>query len=433
MLLTACSSSEKALNVLQTKADQEAERIMHAVAQGKTDSVRMFANQSREIIHIIFNDHEAVFWSSNALNISRLPDVHFDEWQQCEFDNATAMVKWHPMGAYKLMTAVPTEWHIRGLDEIENSFSYKPIRDAQKRTSLWQSARVRVHVYFFIVLVLCLVSIGVAIWMIVAAGGYRNMPLRRKIQLMLSMVVLCTFFYIGVSIMRFEQKHFEEVQREQLADKARYVQATLQQMYYSHMNLAPGETPVLNIDLRALAHTYGADIHVYDFRGRLIGSSTPGLFQEGFLNNMIDPVIFFSKQPTQVRYEQKGEASYLAAFTTFVNGSNIPIGYIGMPYFISESDVAHEVDSVMARLLPPFIAMLILTLIVSYWIAQAITRPIQSLINKMQHFALGQDNHIVYTYKDEFGELVTRYNLLADELEQMARRLIRSEREGACT
>jgi len=37
----------------------------------------------------------------------------------------------------------------------------------------------------------------------------------------------------------------------------------------------------------------------------------------------------------------------------------------------------------------------------------------------------------VYAYHDEFGELVNRYNLLVDELEQITRRLVRSEREGA--
>jgi len=433
VFVTACSSSERPLSERQQQADAEAERVIQYVAQGQTDSIRYLANQSRDIIHIIFNDHEAVFWSSNALNISRLPDVHFDEWQTFGFDNAKAQVKWHPMGQYKLMTAVPVEWHIQGLDEIENSFSYQPIRDAQEQISWWESARVRVHIYLFVLMVLCLVCIGAAIWMMLAAGGYKHMPLRRKIQLVLSTVVLCTFMYIGVSIMRFERKHYEETQREQMAYKARYVQTTLQQMYFSHMNLSPGETPVLNIDLRALARTYEADIHVYDLRGRLVGSSTPGLFEQGFLNYMIDPEVLFlhNQDQVKVKYEQKGQVRYLAAFTEFVNGSNVPIGYIGIPFFISETDVAHEVDHVMSRLMPPFILMLVLTLLISYWIARAITRPVRSLINKMQHFALGQDNHIVYEYKDEFGELVNRYNLLVDELEQMTRRLVYSEREGA--
>lgn len=429
--LTACSSSEKQLPSLQNRADMEAARLLSAVENNQADSIRQFANQSTEIIHIIFGDHGAEFWTSNALNISRLPEVHFDEWCEAEFDNAKALVKWYNMGDYRMMTVVPTEWNIQGLDEIENSFSYQPIRDAQRPTSLWQSARVRVHVYFFIMIVLFLLTIGIAIWMMVQAGGYRNLTLRRKIQLLLSIVVLFTFLYLGISIMRFEHKHYEETQRVRLQEKARYVQATLQQMYFMQMNLSPGETPVLNIDLRNLGYTYGADIHVYDFRGLLVGSSTPGLFEQGLLNPIMDPEVFFTKDHTIVKYEQIGQVRYLAAFTEFINGSNLPIGYIGIPFFISESDVAHEVNSVMARLLPPFIIMLILTLVVSYWIAQAITRPIQSLINKMQHFALGQDNHIVYTYKDEFGELVNRYNLLADELEQMARRLIRSEREGA--
>jgi len=430
-LLTACSPSKTHLQSLQEAADVEADRILTLVASGEVDSVRNYANQSREIIHLIFNRQEVVFWSSNALNISSLPDVHFDEWNEFEFDNATALVKWHPMGQYKLMTVVPTEWHICGMEEIENSFSYQPMRDAHKRTSLWESARVRVHVYFFILLILFVICIGLTIWMVVAAGGYRNLSLRRKVQLVLSAVVLVTFLYLGLSILRFERKHYEEAQREHLEDKARYVQTTLQQMYFGQMNLSPGETPALNIDLRILARTYEADIHVYDMRGRLIGSSTPGLFEEGFLNSMIDPEVLFSSEHTCIKYEQKGEVRYLAAFTEFINGSNMPIGYIGIPFLISETDLAREVDQIMSRLLPPFIIMLILTLVVAYWIAQAVTRPVRSMIDKMQHFALGQDNHLNYGHNDEFGELVNRYNLLVDELEQTTRRLLHSEREGA--
>ncbi|MCQ2341696.1 MAG: ATP-binding protein [Paludibacteraceae bacterium] len=431
LFLAACGQSKQPLDALQNEADQQAEQILALVANGQVDSIRQFVHQDGDIVHIIFNDHEALFWSSNSLNIGRLPQVVFDEWHTCEFDNASAIVKWYRMGQYKLMTVIPTEWHIQGLDEIEHSFSYQSVREAQQRTSLWQTLQFRVHVYFAILLVVCVVCIGIAIGMLVAAGGFRNLHLRRKIQLVLSSVVLFIFLYLGISIMRFERTHHEEQQREQLQNKCKYVQAALQQIYYSQMRLTPREAPVLNIDLRNLGRTYEADIHVYNVRGRLAGSSTPSLFEQGLLNQIMDPEVFFSKQPTQIRYEQIGQVRYLVAFTEFVNGVNIPIGYIAIPFFISEEDVAHEVDSVMARLLPPFIVMLVLTLVVSYLIAQAITRPIQGLIDKMKHFALGQDNHIVYHYNDELGELVKRYNLLADELEQTTRRVIHSEREGA--
>ncbi|MCQ2311740.1 MAG: HAMP domain-containing histidine kinase [Paludibacteraceae bacterium] len=430
-VLTSCTSSEETLNRLQLEAEKQSARIAKEVEKGAMDSVVELTRQNEQILYFLFDPKGLTYWSSRSLNVNQLPPVTHNGWASYDFQNAQGQVLWTKAGWYSLMTVIPTQWHITGLDEIERSFSYQPIRDSQQPSSRWDSARVRVRVYFIILVSLCIIVLGMALWVLISARGFRNLRLRQKIQLILSLLIIFAFGYVIISIMRFEHKHYEEQQREHLQEKCHYVQAALQNLYFWDLNLTSYNSPGLNVDLRDLGYTYGADIHVYDLNGRLIGSSTPELFEHGLLNHLMDPEVYFSEQSTQVRYEQIGSVRYLAAFTEFINGSNVPIGYICMPFFPSEDDMAMEVDNIMARLLPPYIIVFILTLLVSYFAARATSQPIQGLIDKMQHFALGKDNHIKYNYNDELGELVLRYNRMVSELEETTRRLIRSEREGA--
>ncbi|MCQ2341995.1 MAG: ATP-binding protein [Paludibacteraceae bacterium] len=429
-VLASCTRSEDSFSRLQIEAERQSACISEAVMNGNMDSVVALSMQNDNILYFLFSPTELVYWSSRALNVKQLPEITYTGWFTCDFDNATAQVMWTKAGWYNLMTVVPTEWHIRGMEEIEHSFSYQPIRDAQQSVSWWHSDRVRVRVYSIIIVGLCLLILGGSVWMLIAARGFSNLRLRQKIQLLLSVLVLVIFLCIITSVVLFEHRHYEELQRAHLQEKCSYVQSALQSLYFLDLNLSSANSQGLNVDLRDLGYTYG-DIHVYDLNGKLVGSSTPGLFEKGLLNKLMDPKVYFSPEHTQICYEQIGSVRYLAAFTEFVNGYDVSIGYISMPFFLSEDDMAIEVDSIMARLLPAFILVFLLVLMMSYFATHAILRPIQHLTNKMQHFALGKDNHLQYGNNDELGELVQRYNLMVDELELTTRRLIRSEREGA--
>ena len=108
------------------------------------------------------------------------------------------------------------------------------------------------------------------------------------------------------------------------------------------------------------------------------------------------------------------------------------IGYIAIPYFLSEQTRNAQVDALLARLLPPYIIVLLLALVFSFAAARSMTAPVSMLTEKMRHFEIGgKNNHIDYPYHDELGALVERYNLLVDRVEESAEQLARAEREGA--
>ena len=99
---------------------------------------------------------------------------------------------------------------------------------------------------------------------------------------------------------------------------------------------------------------------------------------------------------------------------------------------MSEQARNAEVDELLERLLPPYLIVLFLALFFSFWAAKSMTAPISMLAEKMRHFEIGgKNNHIDYPYHDELGELVERYNMLVDQVEEAAEKLANAEREGA--
>ena len=134
----------------------------------------------------------------------------------------------------------------------------------------------------------------------------------------------------------------------------------LQNMYFWDMGISPANTLALNIDLRDMSFAYETDIHVYDLNGRLIGTSTPKLFEKGLLPTHIAPEIFFSDVKKLVQYDHIGNVRYLSAYTEFINGNYTKIGYIALPSFISQEEMANELQQFIIQLLPLYILLLII-------------------------------------------------------------------------
>ena len=187
------------------------------------------------------------------------------------------------------------------------------------------------------------------------------------------------------------------------------------------------------IDLRDLSIDIQQDLHVYDLSGELLASSSPELFDGGVLSrrmSMSEPV--FSDEHIALCYEQIDNHPYLIAYLPFHNGAFVTIGYIAVPYYLSEETRRAEVRDLLERLLPTYLVALLLSLVFSYLATRRMTTPITMMAEKMRRFEIGsKDNHIDYPYHDELGALVERYNMLVDRVEESAEQLARAEREGA--
>ena len=419
MLLVACQagfSEEERLAKRQTHAEQRTALLCDALDRGvPIDSIRFIAEKDDDLFFYIFDARQMVYWSSNRLAADEVYIYAYDTWRDMHFANAEAKARWTKTNRFNVLTVLP----IRYTTEPEEKES-KPFT---------------IHTagfYFYLCMALLGLVVLVGVWGLVRYKGIRNMPLSTRIMYVILACVLAVFIYIFVMSVRYVHRTYAQHQRHDLQMRSEYIQSYLRSLYYWDVALLPSQAQGLEVDLHDLALDMNQDMHVYSLSGELIASSTPALFREGRLSRRMAPEALFAEDHSVLCLEQIGGHPYLVSYVPFHNGSFVTIGYIAVPYFLSEQTRKEEVDVLLARLLPPYIIVLILALLFSFWAARSMTAPIHLMIDKMRHFEMGaKTNHIEYPYHDELGELVERYNLLVEKVEESAEQLAKAERESA--
>ncbi|MDD4992764.1 MAG: ATP-binding protein [Paludibacter sp.] len=272
------------------------------------------------------------------------------------------------------------------------------------------------------------------IWMYLLTHQQRNyrLGLTAKFQYAFIGLLIISFlgiFYVSVD---FIKKKYKEEQIANLENKKTYVQKALQDMYYWNQDLNALNTQALNFDLQDLSYIYHTDIHVYNNKGVLVGSSQPIIFNKNLISNRISPTAYFTPNANLNQYEHIGKLDYLTGYTDFYNGDFLQIGYIAIPQFFSQDEIRNEIESFLTVIIHIYLIIIVLAILLSLFIGQQLSAPLIVLENKLKEMRLGRRNEkIDYNFNDEIGQLVIQYNRTVDELEQSARLLAKSERESA--
>ena len=433
-LMASCGgrSEEKQLQKKQAYAERQTTALCDALQHNVSlDSIRSIAEKDADVVFYVFDATQMVYWSSNRLVADEVYVSSYGEWRKLPFRNAQTLARWTRAGIYNVLTVIPLSYtELEDYTEIyavaSQTFSFRQILVSDAKP--YASSRlyfILCHVLFGLILLLGIIGL-------IRNKGMRNMRLSTRITYIILTPVLAVFIYMFFMSISYVHTNYEQRQRRGLRTRSEYIQSYLRSLYYWDVALTKAQAQGLSIDLHDLGYDMIQDIHVYGLNGELIASSSPALFNSGVLSRRMAPEAIFSEEHTAVCYEQIASHPYLVSYVPFHNGSFVTIGYIAVPYFMSEQTRNAEVDKLLARLLPPYLIVLILALVFSFASAKSMTSPISMLTDKMRHFEIGaQNNHIDYPYHDELGALVERYNVLVDRVEESAEKLANAEREGA--
>ena len=477
---------QRTLHHQQHRANELLAYVSAAIETNNFDSIWHYTQADETILFYIYKGTQLVYWSNAWLSASERAkwELH-DQWHFVRWDNAQGICYRKQVGDYKVLVAIPIKYNylvttpvlhnyfippFRGPEnsslslhqanddsfpiysydglylfsisngteydsivqneEVIDNFSYQAIlaTDQQEQAS----AKSKLRMYYVITGIMIGLLLFVAVFSLVKYRGFRRMRLSGKFQLVLTplvMVILLSIFLLSIEHIG---RLFIETQQLRLSKKAKYVQMALQNMYFWDLSISPANTLALNVDLRDMSFVFETDIHVYDLNGRLIGTSTPQLFDLGLLPRHLAPEPFFKGEPSVVQYEQIGNVRYLSAYTEFINGNFAKIGYIALPSFISQTEMNVHVENFMVRLLPLYIILLLISILIVWGISYATTSSLSVVSDQLKKQQLGADaKHIEYVFSDEVGEIITQYNLMVDALEESSERLARTEREMA--
>ena len=487
VLFTACHSLsadgrriERTLHTQQTEVLTLLGQMQSMLTLRQLDSLMPLSQQHPDIVFFVYDPQEMVFWSHNWLVANDLYRVHYDDWWFGRFDNTVGIGRWTKIGDYSVCTIIPLKFRFAQYSErlpndfiapfdadrrwllrrqrvndgcypvqaIDGTYLFSLVPpemepeeqlpalspDSFSYGSLFatpQQGLSRYHLIIGIVLLVCLIFLGAFVTNLVRSHGLKHMRTYTKIQYVVVALVLAGFVYVFFVSTAYVRTHYEERQRSKQQAKARYIQASLRDLYFWDVRISSLNTQGLNTDLRDLSYTYETDILVYDTHGRLIGSSVPQLLESGLISPIIAPEPYFTDSVDRVCYEQIGSVPYLTVYTPFYNGNMLPIGYIAVPCYVSSPQVEQEVAGFIGRFVPPYILLLLMAFALAVMMSQRLMRSMQSIADTMHRFQLGKDNYIRYDGNDELGVLVRRYNEMVKQLEQSTRRLAQSERESA--
>lgn len=483
---SAGKSLERALSHQIEHATELTDKVVACLEEESFEKLYNITSQEKSVLFYVFGNRRMVYWSQSWLSGQQVMLYNYDDWYYQHFDNAHCVCRWTHAGAYNILTVIPLKYdyayensqlhnsfvspfrlserydisHNRqegyplfSLDgnylfslinsddtgtsskdntSLAESFSYRRLsqhggKPSKSYRNLWGS-----KVIIIVFVVLCVLLVGAGIYGLIRYRGLRNMRLRTKMLYVFIALQLLSFGYIFIISINYVRRHYEDRQQQELKAKTKYIQKFLQDTYYWNVALSSRNSSSLNTDLRDLSFTYETDIHVYDLNGDMLGTSSPALFDSGLHGRHISPKVMFANDPNIMQYEQIGDLRYLCAYTEFYNGNYVQIGYISVPLFISSAEVEDELNDYLTKLLPLYLVVMVLTVLIVYFMARGMTRPLDKLADMMRHFSINKrNNYLEYNNEDEIGELVARYNQMAREMEVAADRLARSEREGA--
>ena len=314
-------------------------------------------------------------------------------------------------------------------------YVYAPQTNSQIVIAELQLHKPSAYVFYFIYTFLAYFSFcSLLTWfyLLVRRKHIFRLGLTAKFQFSFIILLIISFLLIFYVSVNFIQMKYQQEQIVNLENKKKYIQKALQDMYYWNQELSFQNMQALNFDLQELSYTYHTDIHVYDNRGMLVGSSQPVIFSKNLLSNRIAALPYFTQKPNLNQYEHIGMLNYLTGYTDFLNGDYLQIGYISVPQFFSQDEIRNEIESFLSVIIHIYLIVILLVILVSLFIGRQLSAPLNMLENKLKEMRLGRRNEkIDYKLNDEIGQLVVQYNRTIDELEQSAKLLAKSERESA--
>ncbi|MCB9244978.1 MAG: GHKL domain-containing protein [Flavobacteriales bacterium] len=267
-----------------------------------------------------------------------------------------------------------------------------------------------------------------------AAFGFDQIYLSTRIRLaMVALVVL------GLSISLYFTAQFIRINdssqaRSDLMFKIREVAGMVQDEVDLEKKLRRPEARQLIVN--EISDVYKVEVNVFDPTGKLLVSSEHDLYSNGLLAPVMDrPAYEAMRHKGRSQYigeEQIRDLSFLSATVPLLNERREVIAYLNLPYFSRSGELEDKISTYMVTFVNVYFFLILLALVLAYLVSKRISKPLQILRDKLSHTGYGYQNEIIdWKRQDEIGQLVKQYNKMVVELEESARKLSESEREGA--
>ena len=230
----------------------------------------------------------------------------------------------------------------------------------------------------------------------------------------------------------------QDAERANLDNRA---EAVLTHLRSQLGTLSPGSDTLkraLPETLAPLAASLSTDVNLFSPKGQLLFSTQSDLAQVGILPNGMSPQAFAMLTSGDLREavvaEQVAGVEFSSRYLPLHNHQNQLLGFLGVPYYLSERKIGPEVSDFIGMLASVYVFLLLITYSVSYLLSRSIIRPLKLISDKINQLQL-EDINVPLEYvgdaQDELSGLIDEYNRMVEKLEDSKLQMIRLERESA--
>ena len=273
--------------------------------------------------------------------------------------------------------------------------------------------------------------------------SFLQFTIRNQVHGTIISISVFSFLVIGVTSYFFSVSRYHSNNREKLS---RTIHVMENEIRNSIDTISMSEIRSINFDslpngkleeiINKVAGIHAADINLYDLNGDLKVSSLPLPYKKGIVSEKMDPIAFFHvsvlKDVQFFQEQQIGTLVYLSNYVPVRNEKGKEYAYLNIPYFESQNNLQDELSNFLVTIINLNAFIFLVAGIIALFITNRITRSFSLISDKMKEVNLEKTNEeIIWTRKDEIGELVNEYNKMVKKLDVSAQLLAKSEREGA--
>ena len=294
--------------------------------------------------------------------------------------------------------------------------------------------------YFFILATLIVIGLPVLALRSLRSRQFSDeLPLRAKIRIGLLAISILPMIVIIMLLSPFISDRYNAEAEQELREAAERITKAIGSEFIS-MRSDPFSRLTFLYDFRKkideMKKVIENDINVYDEFGKHLASTQPLIFESGINTNLMDAIAFeklrYGQQSDFVHTEQVGEQRYLSAYKPIIGNSEIPMGYVNVPYLGQQDQLREQIIEFLAYLANIYLLVFLLINVVAVLVSSTITQPLAMIQQRLSNTGLGGVNEpIVYESRDEIGAIVSAYNQMVDQLGESEEKLTQSQRELA--
>jgi len=261
-----------------------------------------------------------------------------------------------------------------------------------------------------------------------------NLSLRARIFLAMTVIVVATFVLISlITIPQFKTQS-EKYHSKRLERKEAQIQRSIAYLSReSESQLNPKKLDsILSEKIYQVSDVQSVKFSIYSLDGNLINSTLPKN-DISFINKELLTKILTQKDSKIIQITQRENAQYRSSFSLILDDNFNPLWILNLPYYDDDNLNSYELDSFLIILGEVYFFLFILSIIISYFVSQYMTKAISEIALKMKQTRLDKRNSKIKikARSKEVNSLVESYNNMVDMLDKNVQELSKSNKEQA--